>query len=224
MSEGERFFTPAEAGREVGCSAASVRRLSEELRIEPARTIGGERLFLARHVEQLRTEWQRRAREAARVVVAAAICWLWAATGWAQTAASHPSGSVFSVSATGATVILTNNTGSLFRYIQLDTNSPAGLLCAALQPGYSATNTVTLQTDGMLRTNTASWVTFTNALAWVAGGGMTNQPGAMFFKMGPGDYYSFDQMTPFQGTVIAVSVGGGTNAATGVTGTGATHQ
>lgn len=66
MSEDERVFTPAEAGREVGCSAASVRRLSDELRIEPMRTVGGERLFVAQHVEQLKTEWRRRQADASR--------------------------------------------------------------------------------------------------------------------------------------------------------------
>lgn len=66
MSTSERVYTPAEAGRDVGCSAATVRRLSDELRMEPVRTIGGERLFLAPQVERLRGEWLRRKKEACR--------------------------------------------------------------------------------------------------------------------------------------------------------------
>ncbi len=66
MSESERVFTPAEAGREVGCSAATVRRLSDELKMEPVRTVGGERLFQVRQVERMKEEWLRRQKEATR--------------------------------------------------------------------------------------------------------------------------------------------------------------
>jgi len=97
-----------------------------------------------------------------------------------------------------------------------------------LQPGYTATNTYTTTKSVVISTgvvttnvftNTVSWVTLTNALTTAAAGEAQSVGGGFFFRMNPGDYYSFDSVMFFQGTVIGVSVDG-TNRATGVTGEG----
>lgn len=59
----DNVFTPAEAGKALGCSGATVRRLAVELRFDVLRTAGGSRLFTAEQVEKMRTERTRRASE-----------------------------------------------------------------------------------------------------------------------------------------------------------------
>lgn len=59
-------FSPAEAGRDLGCSASTVKRVAADLRIEPIRTIGGARLFTGEQVDKIRVERARRAVDAAR--------------------------------------------------------------------------------------------------------------------------------------------------------------
>jgi hypothetical protein len=65
MSEGTaKVFSPAEAGRELRCSASTVKRLAADLRIDPLLTVSGARLFTVEHVARIKAERERRAREA----------------------------------------------------------------------------------------------------------------------------------------------------------------
>ncbi|MCX6908163.1 MAG: DUF3853 family protein [Verrucomicrobia bacterium] len=67
MSQGmAKVFSPAEAGRELGCSASTVKRMAAELKIDPLLTQSGARLFTAEMLERIRAERERRAREAGR--------------------------------------------------------------------------------------------------------------------------------------------------------------
>lgn len=61
-----KVFGPAEAGREVGCSGSTVKRIAAELKIDPLLTQGGARLFTAEQVAKIKAERERRGKEAAR--------------------------------------------------------------------------------------------------------------------------------------------------------------
>lgn len=62
----DKVYGPAEAGRELDCSAATVKRVAVEIGVQPILTQSGARLFTAEHVEKIRGERERRAREALR--------------------------------------------------------------------------------------------------------------------------------------------------------------
>ncbi len=62
----DKVYSPAEAGRELNCSAATVKRIAVEIGVQPILTQSGARLFTGEQVERVRTERERRAREAAR--------------------------------------------------------------------------------------------------------------------------------------------------------------
>ena len=61
-----RLYTPGEAGRKLGCSASTIKRLAEYLRIEPYLTNGGSRLFTTEQIDRIKTERERRAEELVR--------------------------------------------------------------------------------------------------------------------------------------------------------------
>ncbi|MBI5688302.1 MAG: hypothetical protein HZC54_24785 [Verrucomicrobia bacterium] len=61
-----KVYGPAEAGRELGVSAATVKRTAAEIGVEPLLTQSGARLFTAEQVGKLRAERERRAKEVAR--------------------------------------------------------------------------------------------------------------------------------------------------------------
>ena len=150
-----------------------------------------------------------------KIIACIILSFLTTVSVFAQKAASYTGGSVFSCPGTGATMILTNNTAPVIRWIHVYTNSPSDLLLMVLPWPLAATNTATRKTDGTMLTNTMSWVTCTNALALVAGGGTTN--GFAFIKLGPGYFYQFDYENPCYGGVIGVSLQAGQQA-TGETG------
>ena len=60
------LYTPQDAARVCECCAATVKRLSDELRLPVIRTVGGVRLFSRQQVERIQQERERRAREAFR--------------------------------------------------------------------------------------------------------------------------------------------------------------
>jgi hypothetical protein len=61
-----QVFTVGDAGRAVGKSPSTIRRLASELQIEPQRTANGTRIFDAAQVSKIASEVQRREREANR--------------------------------------------------------------------------------------------------------------------------------------------------------------
>jgi hypothetical protein len=61
-----KVYGPSDAGRELNCSAATVKRIAADLRIDPLLTVTGARLFTADQVERIRVERTRRAKEMAR--------------------------------------------------------------------------------------------------------------------------------------------------------------
>ena len=61
-----QIFTSQDAARVLMCSAGTVKRLADELRLSVQRTVGGVRIFSADQVEKLRRERERRAREGQR--------------------------------------------------------------------------------------------------------------------------------------------------------------
>lgn len=61
-----QVFTVGDAGRVVNRSASSIRRLAEELRIEPQRTASGVRIFNFEQVQKIAGELRRREMERER--------------------------------------------------------------------------------------------------------------------------------------------------------------
>ena len=66
-------FEPAEIGRGVNRSAATVKRIAAEAGIEPLRTQRGARLFTSEQVARIKAEIERRAREAGRLAAVAMV-------------------------------------------------------------------------------------------------------------------------------------------------------
>lgn len=67
MSQGMgKVFGPAEAGRKLGCSASTAKRMAAELKLDPLLTQSGAQLFTTKMVERIQRERERRAREAAQ--------------------------------------------------------------------------------------------------------------------------------------------------------------
>lgn len=68
MAETEQggLMTAVDVGRLLNRSTSSVKRMAAELSLDVVRTPFGTRLFHAGHVEKLRAEIVRRAREAGR--------------------------------------------------------------------------------------------------------------------------------------------------------------
>ena len=60
------LYGPADGGRAANCSAETFKRIALELGIEPQRTPRGARLFSLQDVERVKSERERRAREAGR--------------------------------------------------------------------------------------------------------------------------------------------------------------
>ncbi|MFZ2639724.1 MAG: DUF3853 family protein [Verrucomicrobiia bacterium] len=67
MSEGMgKVFSPAEAGREMGCSASTVKRMAAELKLDLLLTQNGTRLFTAEQATKVKTERKCRLKEVRR--------------------------------------------------------------------------------------------------------------------------------------------------------------
>ncbi len=62
----EKLYSPSEAGRAIGVSGSTVKRIASELKLSPLLTMSGARLFTADQVEQIRGERERRKRESER--------------------------------------------------------------------------------------------------------------------------------------------------------------
>ena len=60
------LYVAGEAARECECSASTIRRLAEELKLAVLRTQKGCRIFTADQVQQIASELERRRREAWR--------------------------------------------------------------------------------------------------------------------------------------------------------------
>ena len=60
------LFSAADAAKTVPCHPSSVKRVADELRLTVLRTQGGIHLFTAAQVARIRTELERRRREARR--------------------------------------------------------------------------------------------------------------------------------------------------------------
>jgi hypothetical protein len=65
VTSGE-FYTPCDVGRQVNRSAATIKRMADELRLPLKRTVGGVRIFNADQVQRLKDEIVRREMEAMR--------------------------------------------------------------------------------------------------------------------------------------------------------------
>lgn len=135
-----------------------------------------------------------------------------ASISFARNVGDFPGGGIVSVSPTVPTWILPNNANTVARFVHVRTNSPSSILTIKVPQMMTATNTYSVSVRGSVTnifTNTSSWVTYTNLLIRAAAGQVVT--GANIFTMGPGDVWTYDAQSIWNGGMLGLAIDG-TNA------------